>query len=230
MKIYLSGPMRGITDFNFPAFDEAAARLRAVGHDVFSPADHDREIIAGTKRTVEDLTVRECMRADCAYICDEAEAIFVLPGWELSRGARAEVALAEALGLPIHDAETGARLPQFPLPYLERVHVLPVPRLPRDPELVPPRVKVLEEAIRLTTGDRNRSYGSPTQNFQNTADVWTVQFAHLLRDGVRFTASHVAQAMVGLKLVRMIAGAKRDNWVDIAGYAGCGAECDEEAS
>lgn len=96
------------------------------------------------------------------------------------------------------------------------------------PQPDPPstRERVLDEAKKLITGDRNKSYGSPVQNFTNTAELWTTQFRHLLKDGVEFEASHVAQAMVLLKMARMVAGAKEDNWIDVAGYAGCGAQCD----
>lgn len=109
MKIYLAGPMRGIPNFNFPAFDYAAAKLRAEGHIVFSPADHDRS----TDPRIEDnptgdealaeqttgFTIRDALAADTQWICKEAEAIALLPGWEKSTGATAENALAVALGL-----------------------------------------------------------------------------------------------------------------------------------
>jgi hypothetical protein len=38
-KIYLSGPMTGLPDLNFPAFHAEAARLRALGYDVINPAE-----------------------------------------------------------------------------------------------------------------------------------------------------------------------------------------------
>lgn len=94
---------------------------------------------------------------------------------------------------------------------------------------VPPRAEVLREAERLTTGDRNVTYGSPTANFQNTADLWTVLLAPLLKDGVRLEPRHVADLMVALKLARNMAEPKRDNFVDIAGYAACGYETTVEA-
>lgn len=92
-----------------------------------------------------------------------------------------------------------------------------------------PRESVLSEAAGLITGDRNQAYGTPTQNFQDTADVWTVQLSHKLRDGVRIEPGEVAQLMVALKLVRMKAQPKRDNWVDVAGYAACGFEAEQES-
>lgn len=105
----------------------------------------------------------------------------------------------------------------------------PEPYTIQPEEDEPYRAQVLEEAKGLITGDRNKSYGSPTQNFSNTADLWNVQFGHKFREGEQFTASDVAQAQILLKMARMIAGPKRDHWVDVAGYAGCGAECEVES-
>lgn len=97
MKIYLAGPMRGIKDYNFPAFDFAAAELRAAGHTVFSPADNDRE----TDNQGAAFDIRRALRDDTRWICNHAEAVAVLPGWENSKGALMEVALAKALDLTV---------------------------------------------------------------------------------------------------------------------------------
>lgn len=95
--IYLAGPMRGIPEFNFPAFDAEAAKLRAEGHVVFSPADGDRWLTL-TGRPVEP---RTCFELDTQWICRHADTIALLPGWERSSGARAERALAEAIGIEV---------------------------------------------------------------------------------------------------------------------------------
>lgn len=85
-----------------------------------------------------------------------------------------------------------------------------------------PRSEILDEAKELITGDRNLNYGTPTQNFQNTADLWTVQLGHKLKDGERFTSTDVAILMIHLKLARLIAsGEKRDNYADLIGYGAC---------
>ena len=110
MKIYLAGPMRGIPQFNFPAFDFAAAKLRAEGHEVFSPADRDRTIhgvvlednpTGDEQIAVEKVgfSLRKALGDDTAWICASAEAVALLPGWDKSKGAVAEAALAVALGL-----------------------------------------------------------------------------------------------------------------------------------
>jgi len=90
-KIYLAGPMTGLPDLNFPAFHAAAESLRAQGRVVFNPA----ELGFGAN------DYREALTACLAWICAEAEALVVLPGWEKSPGAQAEVATAYALGLQV---------------------------------------------------------------------------------------------------------------------------------
>lgn len=98
MKLYLSGPMRGLAGLNFPAFHEAAALLRAAGHEVFNPAEQDEETgLDGT----ELAGLRILLGADLAWITSRAEGLVVLPGWEKSLGATAETATAWALGLPV---------------------------------------------------------------------------------------------------------------------------------
>lgn len=115
MNVYLAGPMRGIPEFNFPAFHAAAQRLRAKGHTVFNPAERDEKEfgkiscpsgheddfakLVGFKDGLSVL--RNCFLADTQWICQFADAIALLPGWENSKGAKAEKALCEALGLQV---------------------------------------------------------------------------------------------------------------------------------
>lgn len=111
-KLYLAGPMRGYAAFNFPAFDEAAAVLRRAGYEVFSPADHDRETHGADfadgntdgdeskAAETHGFSLRDALKADTAWICDNADGIALLPYWHESKGAQAERALGHALGVP----------------------------------------------------------------------------------------------------------------------------------
>ena len=92
MKIYLAGPMRGYPEHNFPAFNAAADKLRAEGHQVFNPADTGNP---------HGWTIRDFMSVDLAWICNHADAVALLPGWEMSTGARAEHATAKAIGIKV---------------------------------------------------------------------------------------------------------------------------------
>jgi hypothetical protein len=110
MNIYLAGPMRGQPFFNFPMFHAAAARLRAEGNIVFSPAEQDEETYGkdvGMSNPTGDeneailvfgVDLDAALHKDMSYICRHADAVALLPGWENSFGAKAEHALALALG------------------------------------------------------------------------------------------------------------------------------------
>lgn len=89
------------------------------------------------------------------------------------------------------------------------------------------RAKVLDEAKRAICGDRNNTYGPPTQDFSRTAMMASsVGFSF---NGEALEAHHVAIFMVLLKTSRLAWSPEhQDSWIDIAGYAGCGAECVEE--
>ncbi len=113
MNIYVAGPMRGIPEFNFPAFMAATGKLRSEGHSCFNPAERDIER-HGTDISKGNATgslavaakehgfsIRDALYDDLTYICKTADAVALLPGWENSKGARAERATAEALGLQI---------------------------------------------------------------------------------------------------------------------------------
>src|SRR5690554_454242 len=109
--------MRGRPEWNFPAFTAAAERLRAAGHDVVSPAEHDLEMgFDPTGMTGhEDLSdlgfdLRKALAWDLEQV-SESDGVFLLPGWEQSAGARAEHALAVALGLLVATDPAGPWTP-----------------------------------------------------------------------------------------------------------------------
>lgn len=88
---YLAGPMSGYPEFNYPAFTAAAESLREQGLTVISP----HELHDGDTSQHWTCYLRRDLRA--LLDCDE---IVLLPGWEKSRGACLEVAVAEALMMP----------------------------------------------------------------------------------------------------------------------------------
>lgn len=89
MKTYISGPMTGYPDLNYPAFFAAEETVRALGHETLNPARHP------AKGSWADY-----LRLDLADVL-AAEQVVVLPGWEASRGAALEVHVAHQLGIPV---------------------------------------------------------------------------------------------------------------------------------
>ena len=88
-----------------------------------------------------------------------------------------------------------------------------------------PRASALDEARELITGDRNNSYGPPTQDFKRAADILNAM-EYRGTGGRRLEPHDVALMVMAVKMSRLVwTPGKRDSWVDIAGYAGCGYEC-----
>lgn len=85
---------------------------------------------------------------------------------------------------------------------------------------------VLEEAMKCVGGPRRRDYGTPDENFGRIADLWNVHLKGKLSKPV--TPGDVAMLMILLKVARQANSPKRDNLVDIAGYAQCASELKED--
>lgn len=96
--VYLAGPMTGIEDFNYPAFDAAEAAWKARGWLVESPTKAGRDW--GYNKPYHWY-----VRAGIQQLL-RANAIAMLPGWQKSRGAKLEYLLAQAFGFPVYDAIT----------------------------------------------------------------------------------------------------------------------------
>jgi hypothetical protein len=95
MKIYLSGPMKGYENSNYPLFIKVANELREQGNIVYNPAEFKYD------GPHEIFPLRKAFAEYSKFICEEADAIVLLPGWEKSLGASAELALAKNCKLEI---------------------------------------------------------------------------------------------------------------------------------
>lgn len=79
---------------------------------------------------------------------------------------------------------------------------------------------VLDEATRITAGDRQRYYGHPADNHGNTAELWSDYMLRRFGPGApNLDARDVCLMMILLKVSRDANARKRDNLVDICGYA-----------
>ena len=98
--IYIAGPMRGHACYNFERFFYFASFLKQGGYKVINPAQIDCEkMLGGWVYTDEQYP--NILLADLNLIKD-VDALFMLKGWEKSPGAKAEHALASAIGKGIY--------------------------------------------------------------------------------------------------------------------------------
>jgi hypothetical protein len=215
---YLSGPMRGKPNYNYDTFFAVEAAL----YEAFSEAartwtPEGANVIFNPARQFggdQDLPATEYMAVDLVNVCD-SDVIVLLPGWESSEGSEHEVTLGKwldkrfMLAEPIEAAD-GWRFTTLSEPPARELS---------------PRAGVLNEARALITGDRNNAYGPPTQDFSRTAGALNA-YGYRGADGRELAAHDIAIFVMAVKMSRLMwTPGRRDSWVDIAGYSGCGYEC-----
>lgn len=90
-KVYVSGPMTGLPNYNFDEFNRVAELLRNEGYNVVNPAVHG---------VIPEWEWKDYLKLDIKDMlgCD---IVATLEGWEESRGARLEVYIAEQLHMKV---------------------------------------------------------------------------------------------------------------------------------
>lgn len=101
--IYIAGPMTGIENHNFEAFNAAAELLEAKGFEVVNPASHG--VVVGASWA-------DYLRYDIQRL-SECGAVFFLRGWENSPGAMLEWTIARQLGLSLRFQDGAATEPDY---------------------------------------------------------------------------------------------------------------------
>lgn len=183
--------MTGYADLNHPAFYKAETHLMSMMYDVVNPARMDEELgLDPHKGVMEPEFLKDAVKRDLEAVmaCD---GIALLPEWEKSKGARAELAVAQWLGKPAYLYPSMVELGKESL---------------------------LDEAKRLTSKDRQKNYGHPKDNFKRIADLWNSYLTNRQNPETEISTEDVAWMMVLLKIARDLNKPTRDNLVDAIGY------------
>lgn len=102
MRLYIAGPMTGLTDHNYPAFFEAEKRLISMDYLPINPAwIHGDTLEEALANSEQDPKSWEYYMRHGLMALVQADGLCLLDGWQASRGARAEVAVALTLNMPI---------------------------------------------------------------------------------------------------------------------------------
>lgn len=114
LSVYIAGPMSGLEDFNFPAFNQAEQLWKAKGWRVVNPASFDDGDTSQTWLYYMARDLPELIRCD---------AIAMLPNWKGSRGAELEHTVAIMCGLRVFDALHPATHPITDHKYIEGTNI-----------------------------------------------------------------------------------------------------------
>lgn len=99
--IYISGPMKNMTDGNMQAFDEAEKQLKQLGFDVLNPHAISEIVNMRFFEIGKIPEYEDYLREDIIQMLTNCDAVLVLPGWRGSKGSKLEIANALACGIDV---------------------------------------------------------------------------------------------------------------------------------
>lgn len=198
MRCYIAGPMTGYAAYNFPAFDDAARKWRAKGYDVDSSADIDRRIWRMHFNKDFDPTVDKA---------DYGDPIF-------AKMLQADIdAVFRCDAIVLLDGWEKSRGANFELNLAQLLHKQVLLNATDNP---PTDESPAQEAYRIVRGSRGADYGHPFDDYTRTGQLWGAIL------GTPPIAPRIAALMMAaLKISREVNKHKRDNLVDLCGYAEC---------
>jgi hypothetical protein len=215
--VYIAGPMTGLVKYNHPAFMRARDRWLANGFSPVTPFDSNNTIwrrhFARDFNPSEDVCdwgdpILDEILAENWLLVSRSATVALLPGWQNSKGSKAELLVAINSGKRIVDAEEGIPL-----------------AMAYNLEFINMDESVLAIADEIVSGSRQSAYGHPLDDYTRTGRMWGAILG--IPD---IPAWKCCLMMDAMKTSRECNKHKQDNLIDKAGYTKCAQLCiDEEA-
>lgn len=87
------------------------------------------------------------------------------------------------------------------------------------------RQEILNEALRITSVDRQATHGRPERNFETIAAFWSTYLSARFGIEIKLESYDVAALNIFQKLSRIVTSpGHADNWTDAVGYSALGGE------
>nr|DAP02198.1 MAG TPA: N-deoxyribosyltransferase [Caudoviricetes sp.] len=92
--VFIAGPMTGKSNYNFEAFDNAESYLKCLGYRVVNPANMGRTALEKHGEVPYGSPAYKELLAATMKAVTQSDCIYMLKGWENSRGAKQELSTA----------------------------------------------------------------------------------------------------------------------------------------